>query len=385
MKFWMTDEGSREQKRHLDEQLSQQENSEKENRAKLFRLQAETEEKHNRWLLCQQNCDALQKQLFSQEQKEKQFNQKYSTAVQEVADLIKDLNEIQDEKRELTKERDLSRESHHAALTKMKADYEKQLGTKTRDMREELREEAELRLEKEKEKNQMLLQQCRQETSQLQQKFTEKSLEVQDLQEELRRERRRQKEEQAQEEERKRREEESHQQEARELTQAKAELQQASEKNAELIEEVRFLQETVRRECEEREELTAALCQAQQELFGQRSVASHPGSPKHVPDGVDRQPPSGHKRFDLQPQVRVPVPLTHSPTNPNTFRPSSADPEKDRGLGPDKERATRRVEARGRWVVLGGDERLEPVLPHVKVRTSMGEVKDKSNLRGRRK
>lgn len=69
-------------------------------------------------------------------------------------------------------------------------------------------------------------------------KFTEKSLEVQDLQEELRRERRRQKEEQAQEEERKRREEESHQQEARALTQAKAELQQASEKNAELIEEV---------------------------------------------------------------------------------------------------------------------------------------------------
>lgn len=152
-----------------------------------------------------------------------------------------------------------------------------------------------------------------------------------------------------------------------------------------VIFQVRFLQETVRRECEEREELTAALCQAQQELFGQRSVASHPGSPKHVPDGVDRQPPSGHKRFDLQPQVRVPVPLTHSPTNPNTFRPSSADPEKDRGLGPDKERATRRVEARGRWVVLGGDERLEPVLPHVKVRTSMGEVKDKSNLRGRRK
>lgn len=69
-------------------------------------------------------------------------------------------------------------------------------------------------------------------------KCTEKSLEVQDLQEELRQERRRQEEERAQDEERKRREEESHQQEARELSHAKAELQQTSEKNAELIEEV---------------------------------------------------------------------------------------------------------------------------------------------------
>ncbi|RVE64567.1 hypothetical protein OJAV_G00127220 [Oryzias javanicus] len=94
-----------EQKRRRDQQLSEQENSEKENRAKLLRLQAEMEEKHNMWLLCQQNCHALQKQLFSQEQKEGRLKQKYCTAAQEAANLIKDLDEIREERRELTKDR----------------------------------------------------------------------------------------------------------------------------------------------------------------------------------------------------------------------------------------------------------------------------------------
>lgn len=57
------------------------------------------------WLLCQQNCDALQKQLFSQEQKEGRLKQKYCKAAQEVANLIKELDEIQEEKRELRKDR----------------------------------------------------------------------------------------------------------------------------------------------------------------------------------------------------------------------------------------------------------------------------------------
>ncbi|KAF6718788.1 Cyclin-L1 [Oryzias melastigma] len=259
----------------------------------------------------------------------------------------------QQERSEKENRAKILRESHHAALTKMKADYEIQLSTKIRDVREELHKEAELELEKEKEKNQFLLQQCQLENSQLQQK-------VQDLQEELRQERRRQEEERAQDEERKRREEESHQQEARELSHAKAELQQTSEKNAELIEEVMFLQETVRKECEEREELTAALCQAQQELFGQQSIGSHPGSSKHIPDPRERQPPSGHTGFQLQPEVSVP--LTHSSNPPNTFRPSPAQTEKDRGLDPDKERATRRLENESREVLLGGEKRLPPNL-----------------------
>lgn len=66
----------------------------------------------------------------------------------------------------------------------------------------------------------------------------ESELHVQDLQEELWQERRRERETRARDEERWRRQEEIHQQEAQELSQANAELQQMTEKNAELIEEV---------------------------------------------------------------------------------------------------------------------------------------------------
>lgn len=147
-----------------------------------------------------------------------------------------------------------------------------------------------------------------------------------------------------------------------------------------IIFQVMFLQETVRKECEEREELTAALCQAQQELFGQQSIGSHPGSSKHIPDPRERQPPSGHTGFQLQPEVSVP--LTHSSNPPNTFRPSPAQTEKDRGLDPDKERATRRLENESREVLLGGEKRLPP---NLKVRRSTSEVKHKANLGSRRK
>ncbi|XP_062417085.1 protein LEKR1 [Pungitius pungitius] len=76
----------------------------------------------------------------------------------------------------------------------------------------------------------------------------------------------------------------SQHQEALQLSRSEAELQLANERNAEFQEEVLLLQETVRRECEEREELTAALSHAQAELLGLRSPASHQGSSVSPPN-----------------------------------------------------------------------------------------------------
>ncbi|KAM6932991.1 uncharacterized protein lekr1 [Xenentodon cancila] len=340
-----------EQKSQREEQLSRQEDSEKEHREKLLRLKVELEEKHEMCLLCQQRCEAQQKQLSSWEQRQEQTNQKYCAAVEEVTQLRKRLDESQQEKRELMVERDTLIESHDKVLTKMKEDNSQQLNTKLaaaleehrshialhlRKQREELRREAELELKLEKEKNQMLLLQCQQGHLRIQQKWEERELEVRDLQEELHQERRRGKQRRTRDEQRWRREEEMHQQEAQELSQAKAEVQQMKEKNAELIEEVALLQETVRRECEEREELTAALFQARQELCGQGSVASHQHSSGNAQELMDRQTQSINN-FHLHSQSRVP--LTRSSSSPNTLRTFPACTDKDKGLDEEGGRA----------------------------------------------
>jgi len=65
----------------------------------------ELEEKNERWLLCQQRCDAIQRQLSSWEHKEEQLNQKCCAAVEEVTRMRKELEKLQQEKRELTRER----------------------------------------------------------------------------------------------------------------------------------------------------------------------------------------------------------------------------------------------------------------------------------------
>ncbi|KAM8905516.1 uncharacterized protein lekr1 isoform 1-T1 [Spinachia spinachia] len=76
---------------------------------------------------------------------------------------------------------------------------------------------------------------------------------------------------------------------------AEAELQLENERNAEFQEEVLLLQETVRRECEERAELTPALSHAQAEVLALRSPASHQGFSVSPPNPTEGQsPPREH-------------------------------------------------------------------------------------------
>lgn len=69
------------------------------------RLKGESEEKDDRWLSCQQRCHTLQEQLSSWQQREGQTNRKYRAAEEEVTRLREALEKVQQEMRELRRER----------------------------------------------------------------------------------------------------------------------------------------------------------------------------------------------------------------------------------------------------------------------------------------
>ncbi|XP_073351240.1 uncharacterized protein [Pagrus major] len=310
------------------------------------------------WLSCQQRCDTAQKQLSSLEQREEEMNRKCCAAEEDVVRLKEAVEKVQQETGELRREREILIESHGRALTKMKEDYRQQTAAKLsaaleeqrtqnalhlREQMEEVRREAELELMIDREKNQLLLLQYQRGSTQLQEKLQEREQELRGLQDELQEERR------SRVEERRMREEEVHQelrrsqqQEALQLSRAEAELQLLTERNAELREEVALLQETVRRECEEREGLTAALSQVQEELHGLRSPASHQGPSRSPLNPMERHTPPGNKHFHLHSQSRVP--LSRSSNSPNTLQPSPAGGDKDRGWDKDGGGAARSLE-----------------------------------------
>nr|XP_004561417.2 leucine-, glutamate- and lysine-rich protein 1 [Maylandia zebra] len=385
-----------EQKRRSEEQLSQLEDSEKEHRGKLLRLQVELEEKHERWLSCQQRCDAMQKQLLSCSQREEQMNRKYFAAAEEVTQLRRALENTEQETRELKKERDVMLESHGRALNMMKEDLTKQLATKLtaaleeqrsqsslhlREQMEKLRREMDLELTVDREKSQFMLLQCQQDRSQLQQKLEKSEMKLRELQEVLQQEwRSREDKRRTQCEERRRKEEETHRQAMANLVQAKAAIKLMTEKNAELQEEVTLLEDTVRRECQEREELTAALSQARQELLGLRSQASHQDTLKlSLPDHLERHTPTGNKNVHKHGQARAP--LTRSLASPSRLRPSPACTDKGRGQGTGGEQVgLGNLESWSSGRVLGGEKQKEVTLPKLKTSYTVSEVKRKVNL-----
>nr|XP_046244565.1 protein LEKR1 isoform X5 [Scatophagus argus] len=234
-----------------------------------------------------------------------------------------------------------------------------------REQMEELRRETDLELTIEREKNQLLLLQYQRDSTKLQQKLREREQELQGLQDELL-------------EERRMREEEVHQeqQEALQLSQAKAELQLMTERNAHLQEEVVLLQETVRRECEEREGLTAALAQAQEELHGLQS--SHGGSSRSPLNPMERHTHQGNKHLHLHSQSWVH--LARSSNSPNRLHPSSASADKDRRQVTDGGGAERRSESWNCDGMLGREKWREGALPRLKASSTVGEVKRKVNL-----
>ncbi|KAK5868344.1 hypothetical protein PBY51_009370 [Eleginops maclovinus] len=348
-----------EQRRQNEEQLSYQKHSESLHRETLLRLKDELEEKHEMWLSCQQRYDTVQEQLSSWQQREAQMSRKYRTAEEEVTRLRETLEKTQQETRELRRDREMLTESQSRALTKMEEDCRQKIQSKLNaaledqrtqnalHLKEQMKEflrDVELELTIEREKNQLLLIQHQQDNTQLQRKLEEREQVLKRLLEERK----------SREEEILREMQHSQQQEALQLSRAEAELQLLTERNAELQEEVALLQETVRRECEERGELTTALSEVQEELLGLRPPVSHQHSPRSHP--TERQTPPGFRHSQTR------VALNRSLNSPNTLQPPPAATDKDTSRGTDRGGAGRSFQC---WKS-GGEKRREGTLPRLK-------------------
>ncbi|GLD57115.1 leucine-, glutamate- and lysine-rich protein 1-like protein, partial [Lates japonicus] len=175
----------KEKRKQSEEQLSQQEDSEREHRGIILRLKGELQVKHEKWLACQRRCDTIQEQLSSWQRREEQTSRKHCTAEEEVTRLREALEKVQKETRELRRERDVLIESHGKALTKMEEDCRQEMASKLaatldeqrtqsalhlRKQMEKFRREVELELTIDREKNQLLLLQYQRDGAQLQQK-----------------------------------------------------------------------------------------------------------------------------------------------------------------------------------------------------------------------
>ncbi len=133
-----------------------------------------------------------------------------------------------------------------------------------------------------------------------------------------------------------------------------------------------LLQETVRRECQEREELTAALSQTQRELLGLQSLTSHQGSSGSPSDPTERHARPGSKQEPW-------VPLSRSLNSPNTLRPSPVGTDRNRGRGTDGGEAGRSLRSWNRGGVLGGEKR-EGTLPRLKAGSVVREFQCGNSL-----
>ncbi|XP_029026593.1 protein LEKR1 isoform X4 [Betta splendens] len=317
---------------------------------------------------------ALRKELKNSSEEVQKMREDYDRVTQQLTCLQEGL--LESHRRELIK---IEEDFGQQMASKLTAALEEQSTQNALHLREQMtayRGEVELELSIDREKNRLLLLQHQRHGSRLQHKLEEREQELQELRAALQQERRsREEERRMQQQERRRAEEETRQemhrfqqQEALKLSHIEAELQLMTGSNTELQGEVAVLQETVRRECEEREELTAALSKAQEELLGLRSPVS---CPRSLPSPPERHTPRS-KHF-LQSQTRVP--LTRSSASPNTLRSFSSCVEKDRSLDTGGARAVGGSESWNCAGVLGGGKKQKGTLPRLKVSSSATEVK----------
>lgn len=124
--------------------------------------------------------------------------------------------------------------------------------------------------------------------------------------------------------------------------------------------QVAFLQETVRRECQEREDLIAALSRAQERLLAPQDSSTSPDTP------TGRHVSPGNRTLHVLGRDRV---LSRSGTSPNTLRASPAWSHTDGGG------AGSGLRPRNDGGLLGGDEQQERTLPKLKSNNTVREVK----------
>ncbi|KAI7802781.1 putative leucine-rich, partial [Triplophysa rosa] len=324
------------EKEELQELWSQQARDQK---ATMERLSRDLREKEESWLSCQQRCESLKEQLLAWQQKEEEVTRRLEQAEAELKDLRVARSTLQQERKELRRihvgELERLEESFRTRLeaaeehnSKMEACLEQKQAEQVKQLKQlemELRREAVIELDIQRQKNQELLQKYQTENQQLQKKIPaiihsatqELHEEIAVLQERMEkqgeaRESASQREQQVLQVQR---EGEAQLQSAlQDLQQAQKQLQQFREEKTALEKEKYLLEETVRRECEEREELTSALTLAGEQLLDLKHLSMKPR------DTQTHTRPSRSTLAHPDPPTskHTPILLHHHPRNPST-------------------------------------------------------------------
>nr|XP_054102890.1 protein LEKR1 isoform X3 [Callithrix jacchus] len=321
-------------------------------------------EKEDSLMTCQQIYKTLQEELTAKEKQEEDIKRRINLAENELEITKILLNQTREEVLTLKNERELLLISHQKSIEQLQETLRQKLLS---DDNWKEKEEAKLKLDIEKEKHKDIIQKIKKEQEELQMKISDlitgatRDLrqEVTDLQAKLRESRIRYTEESeskekeienlknlvAEFESRLKKEIDSNDSVSedlrKEMKQKSDELERVMLAQAQLIEQFNqsqkentFLQETVRRECEERFELTEALSQAREELLEFRKLFGNLSfSPCSLSKGSLTSPAavvSNHGEGSLarlNSEKGIKIPSLHGVSQPTSF-PTSDKPKR---------------------------------------------------------